>query len=201
MEASDVGLDATEVAEALGLHVTSARFHLNNLVASGDAVTEQLAPEGVGRPRVAYSVAPPAASDSLGHLLLMQLGTTATAREDSAATAGRAWSRRHGAASSQTALPDPVIAVQSALSDLGMAVTDIESDLESHRITVCSCPLPDLVGSLPEVARGTVRGVAEEALAGIAETFGIGHLVQATTPDDCSVTLRLTERPLLQNPR
>lgn len=198
---SDAGLDATEVASALGVHVTSARFHLNNLVSDGVAVTQQLAPEGVGRPRVAYAIAPPAATDSLCDLLLLQLGETARAREDAAAAAGRTWAHRHAGSSTQTALPDPIIAVQSTMAELGISVTDVESDLEAHRVTVCSCTLPESIGALPEVVRGTVRGAAEESLARIAETFGTGYLVQATTPDDCSVALRLTERPLPQMSR
>ncbi|MCF8588584.1 hypothetical protein [Gordonia liuliyuniae] len=201
LEGSDVGLDATEVGAALGVHVTSARFHLNNLVTDGVAVTEQLAPEGVGRPRLAYRIAPPAAADSLNDLLLMQLGTTARAREDAAAAGGREWVRRHASQSAQTALPDPVIAVQAALGDLGLRITDVASDLHAHHVTICSCPLADITGALPEIARGTVRGVAEEALDAIAETFGVGYLVQATTVDDCTVSLRLTDRPLLQKSR
>ena len=101
----------------------------------------------------------------------------------------------------QTALPDPVFIVQTALGALGLAVTDVVSDSESHRITVCSCPIPESVATLPEVVRGTVRGAAEEALGALADTFGIGYLVQATTPDDCTVALRLTERPLLASGR
>ncbi|WOC12747.1 helix-turn-helix domain-containing protein [Gordonia sp. MP11Mi] len=201
LESSDVGLDATEVGDALGVHVTSARFHLNNLVTDGIAITEQLAPEGVGRPRVAYRIAPPAAADSLNDLLLMQLGTTARAREDAAAAGGREWARRHAAQAAQTALPDPVIAVQAALAELGLSITDITSDPHAQHVTICSCPLADITGVLPEIARGTVRGVAEQALDVIAETFGVGYLVQATTVDDCTVSLRLTDRPLLQNSR
>ncbi|WP_341267937.1 hypothetical protein [Gordonia malaquae] len=191
-EAAD-GLDAHEVGRALDVHVTTARFHLKNLVDEGTAVTVQLAPEGVGRPRVAYRIAPQPAADELGSLLLMQLGATAQQREDAAAVAGRDWARMH-AAPPQALPPDPVIAVEAALTRLGFRVTGALSQFGRHRVNVCSCPLKHLAGTVPEIARGVVRGAVEESLAAASPILDRTYAVHVE-PDasgNCSLTLILT---------
>lgn len=191
---SSNGLDAHEVGAALDIHATTARFHLNNLVTEGAAITEQLAPEGVGRPRVAYRIAPPPAADELGGLLLRRLGPTDSAREEAAAGAGREWARLHAAPAQQTLLPDPVIAVEATLTRLGFQVTKAESEFGRHRITVCSCPLAHLAGPVPEVARGVVRGVVEECLTTASPVLGRTYqvAVEPAADGDCSLTLLLS---------
>lgn len=50
------GLSAQELAEAMGLHLTTVRFHLDQLVAAGLLAAEQARPVGAGRPRKLYAV-------------------------------------------------------------------------------------------------------------------------------------------------
>ncbi|GEE01309.1 transcriptional regulator [Gordonia spumicola] len=189
---SDTELDAHEVGRALDIHATTARFHLNNLVTEGAAITVQLPPEGVGRPRLAYTIAPPPAADELDRLLLMQLGPTPEAREAAAATAGRQWARLHAAPAPQAALPDPVIAVETTLTRLGFRITDVLSEFGRHRITLCSCPLKHLASRAPEVARGAVRGAVDEALAAGALDDAYDAVVHPDPDGDCTLILVLS---------
>ncbi|QRY62850.1 hypothetical protein JVX90_00840 [Gordonia sp. PDNC005] len=190
---SESGLDAHEVARALDIHSTTARFHLINLVTDGDAVTVQLPPEGVGRPRVAYRIAPPAAAARLTQLLLMRLGDTPAARENAASDVGREWARQLGPAP-QTSLPDPVIAVESTLTRLGVDVRSVTSELGRHLLTVCACELNDLAPGLPEVARGALRGAVDEALQGATDLL-ISDVTASVEPDpdsDCTLIVVLS---------
>lgn len=50
------GLSAQELAEAMGLHLTTVRFHLDQLVAAGLLTAEPARPVGAGRPRKLYAV-------------------------------------------------------------------------------------------------------------------------------------------------
>ena len=55
---SKSGMTATQLAALLDLHVTTVRFHLDQLVAGGLLTAEFKRGHGVGRPRKVYSVAP-----------------------------------------------------------------------------------------------------------------------------------------------
>ncbi|MDN5795619.1 MAG: hypothetical protein L0H79_07675 [Intrasporangium sp.] len=54
------------IAGSLGLHVNTAREHLDGLVASGLAVRNRLAPKGRGRPGWGYAARPGITSTSVG---------------------------------------------------------------------------------------------------------------------------------------
>lgn len=196
------GLDAHQVAEALDIHVTTARFHLNNLVEAGAIVAETLQPGGVGRPRVLYRAAPAPPSDELLFLLLRELGGTESEREAAAATAGRAWARTHAQptvpdasdADAATSLPDPVTVITTALAALGFRVTETVSAFGSHRVSICSCPLQSIAGRNPEIAHGVVRGAVEYALESASPVLDGSYAVDVS-PDpagDCELVLNLS---------
>lgn len=93
---SDEPLSAAEVAAASGLHVNTARFHLDGLVQ--DRLAERMAEprEVPGRPRILYSAGGPAPGPrSYALLAEMLTGVVASLRESgpAAAAAGRAWGR------------------------------------------------------------------------------------------------------------
>jgi predicted ArsR family transcriptional regulator len=96
------GLTAAEVGERLGLHVTSARFHLEQLTGAG-VLAATFHRHGTGRPQKRYAVLPdraPAASPpDDAYRMLAELLTEALApREGGALTpedAGERWARDH----------------------------------------------------------------------------------------------------------
>ncbi|NLG44968.1 hypothetical protein [Gordonia sp. (in: high G+C Gram-positive bacteria)] len=194
---ADGPIDAQAVSAALGVHVTTARFHLNNLVDEGSAETVPLAPEGVGRPRVGYRivVAPPI--DELLLMLIAKMGSTPEVREHLAAEAGREWAARHGVAEAdpqEMLVPDPVVIVETILTRLGFRITDVMSAFGRHEINLCGCPLQHIGDELPEVARGVVRGIVEQALAAGYQRLGGAYSV-TVRPDgregDCELHLSL----------
>ena len=190
------GLDAHQVAEALDIHVTTARFHLNNLVDEGSAVSETLSPDGVGRPRVLYRTPPAPPADELLHLLLRHLGATEAEREQVASIAGRAWAQAHTDRPASTAtidVPDPVTVVATALTALGFRLTDAVSAFGEHRLRVCSCPLQSIAARHPEVVHGVVRGAVDYALEQASPVLDGTYAVDVSPdPDgDCELMLNL----------
>ncbi|MBM7368013.1 hypothetical protein [Gordonia hydrophobica] len=191
------GLDAHQVAEALDVHVTTARFHLNNLLDEGGIIAETLRPGGVGRPRVLYRTAPAPPAEELLFLLLRQLGGTAAKREATSAAAGRAWAQAHAQPTDDvdpTSVPDPVTIVAATLTSLGFRVTETVSAFGSHRVSLCSCPLQSIAARNPEIAHGVVRGAVEYALEAASPILDGSYAVDVS-PDsggDCELVLNLS---------
>ncbi|MCH5644009.1 transcriptional regulator [Gordonia sp. ABSL49_1] len=193
-------VDAREVADALDIHVTTARFHLNKLVSDDAASTVELRSTTAGRPRIGYrAVSAPPVDDLIGHLLA-QLGSTSAAREHAAADAGRVWadvnalSRLNPPSHADVALPDPITVAVETLTALGFRVSIVMSAFGTHELRICSCPLKDIGRHHPEVARGVARGVIEQTLASSSAALASQYLVDVV-PDpagDCEITLRLS---------
>ncbi|MFZ2512603.1 MAG: hypothetical protein WAW85_16100, partial [Gordonia sp. (in: high G+C Gram-positive bacteria)] len=183
---SEAPIDAQTIASTLDIHVTTARFHLNNLVAEGSAVTIALPPDGVGRPRVGYRVVVAPPIDDLVVMLIMRLGETPEAREALSVDVGRAWAAKHLPVESwkddAAGSPDPLVIAETILTRLGFRITGVLSAFGDHEITLGGCPMQELEADLPEVARGVVRGILEEALATGAPQLSSRFAV-TVTPD------------------
>lgn len=206
-------LDAQSVADALAIHVSTARFHLGNLVTEGAAETVALPPVGVGRPRVGYRIVHTPSIDDLTVLLIARMGSTPELREHLGAEAGREWAARHAVSPAApgdlpagtsakvpnpVAIPDPVVVVETILTRLGFRISGVVSAFGRHRIELCGCPLQSIAVELPEVARGVVRGIVEQALMANRLTLGDSYQV-SVLPDcregACELALSLTRIP------
>ncbi|NKY18407.1 helix-turn-helix domain-containing protein [Tsukamurella spumae] len=186
-------LTATEVAAALDVHVSTARFHLTNLVESGLAETAPDKRRTVGRPRVTYAARPQAPTAELLGLLLAQLGPTPELRERAAADAGRLWAASRAVAAPSDGLPDPAAVASTILRGLGFEIESTTSAFGTHTLQICACPLQSLASDSPEIARGVVRGAIEQALAISSPSLGSQYAVRVH-PDphgDCAISVRL----------
>ncbi|MGW9396197.1 helix-turn-helix transcriptional regulator [Streptomyces sp. NPDC055642] len=94
---ADAPLSAADIAERVGVHVNTARFHLDALVADGQAVRATAPREEPGRPKVVYSAVAtegPDGSRSFRLLSDILLGVVSSAVDDpvaAATRAGHAW--------------------------------------------------------------------------------------------------------------
>ncbi len=92
-------LGVAEVAERLGVHANTARFHLDALTAEGTVERTAEQPSGPGRPRTVYAPRPGMdRGGARGYRLLAQILRRRLAAEgpparESAARAGREWGR------------------------------------------------------------------------------------------------------------
>ncbi|KXO98498.1 helix-turn-helix transcriptional regulator [Tsukamurella pseudospumae] len=186
-------MTATEVADALDVHVSTARFHLTKLVESGLVETAPDKRRTVGRPRVTYAARPQAPTGELLGLLLAQLGPTPELRERAAADAGRLWAASRAVVAPSDGLPDPTAVAGAILRALGFEIESTTSAFGTHTLQICACPLQSLASGSPEVARGVVRGAVEQALAIASPSLGSQYVVRVQ-PDphgDCAIGVRL----------
>ena len=191
-------LDAPVIARTLGIHITTARFHLNALIDAGLVEGTWLPSETVGRPRKGYLAVGADPAAPVLAALLAQLGDTPAERRAKAVAAGRVWADSlSGITTTDDELPDPVTVVTTTLTRLGFQVSQTLSSFGGHEISVCNCPLRRIARDLPEVVAGVQQGMIERALQRHSPTLASQYEVEVR-PDasagDCGVTLRLTSR-------
>lgn len=197
-------LDAPVIAQALDVHVTTARFHLNALIDAGLVEGVALPSETVGRPRKGYAAVGTDPAAPVLRALLAQLGDTAEARRAKAAAAGRAWADGMAVAAPDGAgLPDPVTVVTAALTRLGFQVSSTVSAFGVHEIRMCDCPLRRIARDAPEIVTGVQQGMIERVLERCSPALAAQYTVEVA-PDaaagDCGVTLRLARTTTLPAP-
>lgn len=179
------------IADAVGLHSNTARFHLDALVAAGLSTREFEKRDRPGRPKLLYRIVPqPADSDVLHDVavaLIRYLARLGDGSGDQAEAAGLLWGQdRAQAHSSQPALER----VMSTLDALGYQPELVGDPAEA--IVLRPCPLRSLLEDdsvgLPSVCRlhlGLMRGLLEDD-----PTVTVEELEPLTTPDTCVARLR-----------
>lgn len=159
-------LDAVTVAAGIGLHVTTARFHLEQLEAAG-LVERRVARAGQrGRPHVLFSpVAAPLPADDaqqqLTQALVSVIGEDADGGRARSVRAGERWSAQYAAQADPAAdIVDPLLRV---LTEIGF---EPQLRAEDNTIALPACPFraeardnPDVVCS---VHLGLIKGLVRE---------------------------------------
>ena len=149
------------LAASLGVHVTTARYHLDRLVSAGAVVRTAHAPKGMrGRPELTYAlVDADSARDSL-IVLLADLVDSGTGPEGALA-AGRAWA---------DAIPDVTgdapETIERVLAVRGFAPERTESGFDLH-----GCPFRDAALRSPRVVCALHLGLTQR-LADRADGVG-----------------------------
>ena len=200
------GLTAAQLAKQLSLHVTTVRFHLDQLVAGGLVGASFHKHFGAGRPRKVYArVATPrlpaTSHDSL--LLLSRLLTDAfaeqshTQRRLSPEEAGRRWAQENVPAESA----EPATTAGQWIAKLGRAV-DVLSDWgydpeitadavgREARIELTHCPFRELARQNPVVVCGIHQGLIAGTLTRLGEPDTTVDLHPFADGDRCIARLR-----------
>ena len=190
-----VGLSAPELGERLGLHVSTVRFHLDQLVATGAVVPG--APSSAergrrGRPRKRYAVnaSPrPGARDDQAFRLLAELLTESCAVPGEAARAatpeeaGRRWARHH--ARSVLGAPGRTSSTRATSTGQWLGKVGQVVDLLHHwgyepdvalgeqgrtaEISLSHCPFYDMAKAREAVVCGVHRGLIRGTLEALGE--------------------------------
>ncbi|MFI0350854.1 helix-turn-helix transcriptional regulator [Actinomadura sp. 9N407] len=162
-------VDAQEVAAATGLHVTTARSHLDALIEVGLAVSHRRPPQGRGRPGTVYS---PSFQDGggdgdpyreLSDLLAAHFDDTPARRSDRAQRAGHAWAGRRLEAD-----PAPARTTAEARQVVNGLFTEMGFDPEpapDGRVLLHGCPFRDTARAHPEVVCAAHQGLLTGLLA------------------------------------
>ncbi len=178
-------MTAAQLCKVIDLHVTTARFHLDQLVAGGLLESSFQKQAGAGRPKKLYAVAPGSLNstsqrdgDSL-NILASLLADSFAAVEDgrplTPAEAGRRWARDHVAATQSPPADTPgrwlskVGEMVDVLGEWGYTPEVMTTNGgRTARINLAHCPFLDLARRNPAVVCGIHRGL----IAGAMEQLG-----------------------------
>lgn len=193
--ASPDPLDAAAIAERVGLHVTTARFHLDQLAAVGLAHRRTGVERRRGRPRVLYTAARPVREEDAREQLIHVLAGALAREGDGPAEsvrAGRRWAVELDspvpAPAGSTAPDGPGKAdgawrhLLDVLDHLGFA-PDEGSDTGVVRLN--GCPFRAIAREYPSVVCSVHRGLIEQLLH---DAGGDAQLVPFAEPDVCLIT-------------
>lgn len=210
----DGGMSAAALAELLELHVTTVRFHLEQLVAAGLVNVESRRGAGAGRPTKMYTVAPGrldigAASEAYRILLELLTEAFASANAGTVLTpeqAGRRWAQNRIPASGEQPASTAgswlakVGHMLDHLSDWGYAPEVVTID-NGHtvEITLQECPFLELAHTNPQVVCGVHRGLIAGSMEQMGEVDLMVSLEPFTGPETCLA--RITTRTPFRNPR
>lgn len=180
-------LTAAQLAEIGGVHTSTARFHLDQLVAA-QVLATSYERRGVGRPRKVYSMPGTTMETSierhnqslqlLSGLLVDMLGSKDGAPARTPEQAGEEWARDHLQTDASTT---PSRTPGEWLSKIG-GLTDVlhewgytpqistGADRESADVRLSHCPFRDLAKANPTVVCGIHRGLMRGAMAKLGET-------------------------------
>ena len=183
------GLTAAELGVQVGLHVTTVRFHLDQLVAAGIVESAVRREGGAGRPRKAYSLAPGSLDDvdaraEVDHLRLLSglLAQTLTegvsGRAMTPAEAGRRWALEHVPALEDARPADTpgrwlgkLAQMIDVLHEWGYTPELKTSDGgRAAEVKLEHCPFLDLARANPAVVCGIHRGLIAGSLAQLGES-------------------------------
>ena len=193
-------LGVAEIAQHVGLHQNTVRFHLDLLVDSGYAVSRSEAPSGPGRPRVVYEAT--AAPDGehnyrlLAELLAQNLVAISEHPGEAAVNAGRSWAtsaglRQRGGDAGTAAAPP--VSEEAAIADVVQMLGDIgfapELSADGTSIYLRRCPFRELAESHPDVVCGAHLGMIQGALAELGAPVSATRLMPLVQPDLCITTL------------
>lgn len=176
-------IDAAELAELTGLHVTTARFHLDALCDDGTVERTRIKGTGVGRPKTGYAAVRGRLDyRMLTEVLAEELGATVEQRRARAEHAGRRWAERIVATDDADAADaderpapaaDPsrrVAKTVEVFERMGFGPEPAESGPaagDAQAIRLHGCPVRDLARAHPEVScamhLGLLRGLLNPA--------------------------------------
>lgn len=197
-------LDAQQLAQITGQHVTTVRFHLDILTRESLVRQFQQPPRGRGRPRIGYkAVQRTIGYQDLAQVLADQLGPDAERQAAAGLAAGRAWGGKLDTAGEPVeSVRDAKDRVVSLMSELGFAPerdsreNGARDPEEGAVVRLTACPLRDLARTHTEVVCGVHRGL----LAALLERSGAQGTVEAelvpfVAEEMCEVRLRRVAPP------
>ena len=209
------GMTAAELGGLLGLHVTTARFHLDRLIEGGLVTSHFARDERAGRPRKLYVAAPGSLSESsdtyriLAELLTECFPTDGSGPPFTPEEAGQRWAQHHselfdpshvdaGPARSPGGWLAKVGDMIDLLTVWGYTPSVRTRDAgRTAEIELHHCPLLPLAQSNPAVVCGIHRGLIRGAMDALGEQDTEVSLVPFVEPHLClaQVTTRTPFAP------
>jgi predicted ArsR family transcriptional regulator len=208
LRSSDRPLDVRELAATCGLHVTTARFHLDVLTDAG-LVTSQFGQSGTrGRPRRLYTPASRTFATD-GHTGYGLLSTILAAhwagnrdeRAQRAEQAGWAWAgqREPVPIVGETTLSEAAVRVNAVFAELGFD-PELVRDEETLQIRLHACPFRAVAVTNPEVVCSIHLGLLRRTLADVHAPPNSVALQPFVRPDLCLARIAPAAQPQASPP-
>lgn len=197
LRAADRPLGVREVAQRMGLHPNTARFHLEALAGAGLAVRGTEDRETPGRPRIGYRAAADSPSGRRRYRLLAEMLTsliagTMTEPGSAAEEAGREW----GAYLTEQPPPYQRLTAEEALAkltaimeELGFAPQVEAAGGGKYRLCLCQCPFREVAQHHQDVICSLHLGLMRGALARMRAPITADRLEPFVEPSLCVAQL------------
>ncbi|MFZ1163063.1 helix-turn-helix transcriptional regulator [Mycobacterium sp.] len=200
LKAAPDPMGITAIAEVLGVHPNTVRFHLDNLVSEGRVEQVEPGRRGPGRPPLMFRATREMDPGGPRHYRLLAeiLATSLAAGRDpraKALSAGRAWGRRlespppHGKNMGAKKSIDHLIGV---LDEIGFAPERRKSGKE-QQIGLRHCPFLELAETRTNVVCPIHLGLMQGVLESSAAPVTVDRLDAFVEPDLCLAHLTLKE--------
>lgn len=200
LQGSRDSLGVADVADRVGLHPNTARFHLDGLVEAGLAERAIEQRDVPGRPRTLYAARPDATpTGRRSYRLLAQILTSFLASQTpqpakAALTAGTAWGRYLADKPAPFERVDSAGATRqlvSALDDLGFAPEAVTAG-RKRRILLHQCPFREVAESHSDVICSIHLGLMQGLLAELDTPLQAERLDPFVEPSLCVAHLHAT---------
>lgn len=196
LRAAPAPLGAADIAERLGVHVNTVRFHLDRLCDEGQAERVRLPPTGRGRPALAFAARRGMdASGPRDYRLLANLLADGLAELPDAEARFRAAGRAHGGrlvgppAAAVVPADEAVDRLVELLDGLGFAPERRPADL-GWDVRLRHCPFLDVVRTAGTSVCRAHLGLMEGAMSALRAPVVVEGLEPFAEPDVCLTRLR-----------
>jgi len=199
LRGSDGARSVPEIAEGTGLHVNTARFHLDGLVADGLAERRSEPRETPGRPRVLYTAAataPGPRSFALLAEMLTGLVATLDGAGPAAVEAGRQWGRHlvdRPAPSEQVDASEATARLNRVLDEIGFR-PELRRGTDGTEVLLHHCPFREVAERHTDVVCALHLGLMQGALGELRAPLQATSLEPFVRPDLCVARI-LEESP------
>ena len=208
LRAADAPLGVREVAQRMGLHPNTARFHLEALVEAGLAVRETEDRETPGRPRIGYRAAADGPAGRrryrfLAEMLTSLISGTMPEPGTVAEEAGREW----GAYLTEQPPPYQKLSAEDAIAKLSVIMEELGFSPQAeagdrggqYRLRLRQCPFREVAQHHQDVICSLHLGLMRGALGRMRAPVSADRLDPFVEPSLC--VARLTERENPDDPR
>ncbi len=187
-------MSIVEIADQLGVHPNTVRFHLESLVADGQVEQVEHGRKGPGRPPLMFTAVRQMDRGGTRHYrMLAEILTTALAAERNprakAIAAGRAWgrgldSRLESPPAEATGADEAIDKLVAALDELGFAPERRTSE-GAQQIGLRHCPFLELAESRASVVCPIHLGLMQGAMETWGAPVSVDRLDAFVEPDLC----------------
>ncbi len=197
-------VDASELAEKVGLHANTVRSHLRILADAQLISARPEAPTRPGRPKLVYAATPEGVSHEeragyrlLAEILASYLAGSSKDSAEQAVAAGQAWGRylvdRRPPYSSGSA-DDDVRAVVGLLEEFGFDPR-LQADKNGHTVLMQHCPFGEVADHYRKIVCSVHLGLMQGALDELGAHVEASELEPFVRPGVCTAHLGARNAP------